>query len=309
MRCAVISDIHNNKVMLFNAIQDAIENGAERFVFLGDYVTDGYCGDEVIGCLKALSEKYPCDFILGNREKYIKSYDPEDTEMNKRINKKALGYETLSKESLEWINNLPETKTIDIDGLKVLLVHGDHFDRTVDIRYNYQNLLEKYDFDACLFGHIHEPKNDVFKGKTFVNPGTVSYPENGSVMSYCYFDTNTNGKMLDVTFKYVKPTKEVLDAMVKMYVETGFYQENPIWSEFLINYMRDSVNHITQFIVPFHHSIDVKNISSDDYNRLFTLGYKNYSELFNFSRINVSLTQTIPVEKIKAKNNKEINFS
>lgn len=285
MRCAVISDIHNNYVMLVNAIEDAIQNGAQRFVFLGDYVTDGYCGNEVIETLKALSEKYPCDFISGNREKYIKGYNPEDTDMNKRINKRALGYESLSQESLDWINSLPQSKSVEIDGLNFLLVHGDDFDRTIDIRYNYINLLERNQFDVCLFGHIHEPKNDDFRGKTFINPGTVSYPENGSDMSYCFFDTNTNGKMVDVTFRSVKATKEVRDSILNMFVESGFYQENPIWSEFLINYMRDSVNHITQFIVPFHHSIDVKTISSEDYNRLFALGYKKYSELYGFDRI------------------------
>jgi predicted MPP superfamily phosphohydrolase len=69
--------------MLEHCVKDALKNGTEGFIFLGDYVTDGYAGNKVISFLQELSKRYPCRFIYGNREKYIKSYREMDDDYNK----------------------------------------------------------------------------------------------------------------------------------------------------------------------------------------------------------------------------------
>lgn len=285
MNWAVISDIHCNYVALLKAVKDALSQGVSKFIFLGDYVTDGYCGNEIIAFLKELSLKCECIFIYGNREKYIKSYHDVSDEENRRVNRKALGYESLSAQSLEWINNLKETQIIEIDGLRVLLIHGDNFKRAIDITYNYQMLIDTFDFDVCLFGHIHEPKNDNYKGKRFINPGTISYPENNSSLSYCIIDFSDH--KINVIPRSIRINQDILDIFIEQLIKTGFYQDNPIWSELLINYARDSINYISMFIVPFNRSIpNIRTISAEEYNRLFEEKYIEFAKQRNFDRIN-----------------------
>ena len=63
MKIAVISDIHSNLMALDMAIADAIKMNVSKFVFLGDYITDGEDGNHVVNIVRELS----CDVVLGNR--------------------------------------------------------------------------------------------------------------------------------------------------------------------------------------------------------------------------------------------------
>lgn len=283
MKYAIISDIHCNYLMLEQCINDAIANNVQKFIFLGDYVTDGYSGDMVISLLKKLSEKYPCEFIYGNREKYIKSYHDMSDEFNERFNRKALGYESLSSESLQWINGLEETKYLSIDGLKILLIHGDSFNEQIDITYNYEMLLERFDFDVCLFGHTHILRNDTFKGKRFINPGSVSYSKKEG-MSYCIIDVMD--KNVKCEHRIIKADYKIIELFRNFFIQTGFYQSNQIWTELLLNWVRDNVNYTSLFMVFLRETIpNINTISSGEYNFLYQEKYEEFAEKYHLDRI------------------------
>ena len=70
MNIAVLSDIHGNYVALQAVIDYAINQGADTFVFLGDYVGELAYPQKTMEMLYSLREKYKCFFIRGNKEDY-----------------------------------------------------------------------------------------------------------------------------------------------------------------------------------------------------------------------------------------------
>lgn len=71
---------------------------------------------------------------------------------------------------------------LDIDGLKILLTHGD--------RYGVKSGLERLMFkakeqgvDAVFYGHTHQASIDVCDGIIFINPGSMA---RFGERSYCY---------------------------------------------------------------------------------------------------------------------------
>jgi predicted phosphodiesterase len=55
MKYAIISDIHANLTALKRVIADALSQGVEKFVCLGDIVGYGPQRDETLDCVRALS--------------------------------------------------------------------------------------------------------------------------------------------------------------------------------------------------------------------------------------------------------------
>ena len=70
MKIAVISDIHSNLLAFNFALENAEKEKVDSFLFLGDYITDGENGNEILNIIKEKSNYV----ILGNREKYILNY-------------------------------------------------------------------------------------------------------------------------------------------------------------------------------------------------------------------------------------------
>lgn len=71
MNIGVISDIHSNYHGLKACVDHAILQGADRFLFLGDYVSDCAYPQKTMKLLYELKDSYECSFIKGNREEYM----------------------------------------------------------------------------------------------------------------------------------------------------------------------------------------------------------------------------------------------
>lgn len=122
MKIAVISDIHSNLIGLNLAINDALKNKVDQFIFLGDYITDNDKNNEVLEIVK----RYANYAIGGNRERYMQNYDPS---RGKFANYRTIAntFNDLSKENLKYVTSLVDNKLININGYKILLTHGDSY--------------------------------------------------------------------------------------------------------------------------------------------------------------------------------------
>ena len=69
MTVALLSDIHSNYHAFLACYEDALKHGAERFIFLGDYVSDLAMAREVLDLVYEIRDKYPTVCLRGNREK------------------------------------------------------------------------------------------------------------------------------------------------------------------------------------------------------------------------------------------------
>ena len=69
-KVAVFSDIHGNLDILQKAIDMCKAEGVERYVVLGDMISDGPDSQAVLDTVMELTD----DVVRGNREEYILNY-------------------------------------------------------------------------------------------------------------------------------------------------------------------------------------------------------------------------------------------
>ena len=108
MKYAVIADIHGNYPALQLAMKDALEQGADQFVFLGDYCVSAAWPNEVIDELRT---KDGAVSICGNEENYLKLPDGEDGQF--AISRWA--GRQLSDVNRKWLDGLPEEMELTAD--------------------------------------------------------------------------------------------------------------------------------------------------------------------------------------------------
>ena len=124
--------MHANLLALNLALEDAKANNIEKFIFLGDYITDGEYSNDVLELVK----KYSDYAIIGNREKYILNNKKEKENYN---NYKPISYtyNSLSKNNKDFIKKLKEYMIININSFRVLLIHGDTYIKTPNEKKNF----------------------------------------------------------------------------------------------------------------------------------------------------------------------------
>ena len=116
MKYAVIADIHGNFPALQLAMKDALEQGSDQFVFLGDYCVSAAWPNEVIDELRT---KDGAVSICGNEENYLKLPDGEDGQF--AISRWA--GRQLSDVNRKWLDGLPEEMELTAEGVQIHAAH------------------------------------------------------------------------------------------------------------------------------------------------------------------------------------------
>ena len=119
MRLGVVSDVHNNVEALTYALEAL--HGCELVLNLGDLVSQYRVTPDIL----RLSREAGLLGILGNHEKCILS--PASAGMRSR----------LAPEDLAFLEELPDQRSLDIDGRQVKVVHGSPWDDPNDIGCTY----------------------------------------------------------------------------------------------------------------------------------------------------------------------------
>lgn len=110
--------------------------------------------------------------------------------------------ENTSDENKEFLRELEEQISLEIEGYQLLLTHGS----PISINdYIYENDLEKQEEivevleeDILVFGHTHYPYYKKVNNKLFINPGSVGRPKDGDNRAcYCIVEF---GEKIDVEF-------------------------------------------------------------------------------------------------------------
>ena len=106
MKYAIIADIHGNYPALAAVLQDAKEQGAEGYIFAGDYCLSGPYPNE---CLAAIRELPNTCIVRGNEESYLERLKGTDqanwTDGQMQISYYA--YRTVTEENREYLETLP----------------------------------------------------------------------------------------------------------------------------------------------------------------------------------------------------------
>lgn len=277
MKIAVLSDIHANLMSLKLALKSLENENVDKIAFLGDYITDGENENEILDIIK----KYSDYAIAGNREEYILNYSPERKDYN---NYKTIHttYNNLSSESKDYLKSLPKTLTIQINGFKILILHGNQY------RYNSQNIEElfdkiiaDFDFDICLYGHTHRYLCKEYKNKLFLNPGATGIPVDTPSYKYCILEITDK---VSVTLKEIA-TKDSFQELASVYRKTAYYKANQAWATLILYTIRDGIDYCPMFLELFNEQIKNKeDLSSTEFNKIWDETFEAFCNEYKLER-------------------------
>lgn len=197
MKVAILSDIHGNMQALESVMEDIKENNCEKVFCLGDLAMAGPEPTKVINFVKSQSN---WTVIQGNTDKMIADFTPEilkNTEKAFPVMGHALADDVLflSDDAKNFLKNLSHQKELNVDGVKVLLVHGSPRRNNEDILpgmplEQIEEMIKNVDADLIFCGHTHVPAGYQTNTKqTVVNVGSVGRPMTKDAKScYCIAD-------------------------------------------------------------------------------------------------------------------------
>lgn len=170
MKLMIASDIHGSSYYCRKMIDAYKREEAERLLLLGDILYHGprnalpkdYNPKEVITMLNFLKQELLC--VRGNC----------DTEVDQMV----LEFPILADYCL-----------LELDGHTIFASHGHH--------YNPQTPPPLKDGDILLNGHTHVPAIKNMDAYTYMNPGSVAIPKDGSAHGYMLYDGDFLWKDLD----------------------------------------------------------------------------------------------------------------
>lgn len=163
MKLFIASDIHGSAYWCEKMLAAFEKSGAQKLILLGDILyhgprnelPDGYDPKNVAAMLNAHRDKILC--VRGNC----------DTEVDQMV----LDFPVMAEYSL-----------IYADDTTIFATHGHSF--------NCGHLPPLGRGDILLHGHTHVPIIEDHGDYTYINPGSVSIPKEGSAHSYIVFEDN-----------------------------------------------------------------------------------------------------------------------
>lgn len=215
-KIAILSDIHGNFNALKAVISDAEKEGVNEYWLLGDILLPGPGSKDLLELLYQLPITVK---IKGNWDDcFLEVLDVSNIDDATDIYLARLSQylcETLSKDDIEFLRNMPTRVKNTINGVNFSLTHnqieknwgGALIPSSEQI--NFDHLFDK-DTDVAIYGHVHHQMmrydtND----RIIINPGTVGQPFSlwnkfraDNRAQYAILEVDDSGK-LDVNFKKV----------------------------------------------------------------------------------------------------------
>ncbi len=183
MKLALLADIHGNGDALRAVLADVDERGADRLLVMGDIVLLGPDPREVVELLMARDAAA----VYGNIDRFLlktdwHTFDPqsEEDEADRALCLWAL--QRLGEREEAWMRALPFQRELEIDGQRLLMVHGSPRNEGDIIKADtpddtVREMIAGVQTDLVLFGHIHEPLDRTVDDVRLINPGAVGYPQ------------------------------------------------------------------------------------------------------------------------------------
>ncbi len=181
MRVGILSDIHANLTALEEVLKAAEREEISHWFFLGDLVGYYYWP---VRCLERL-EQVDAVMIGGNHERMLCMARQNPTYRLMLRGRYGNGIEAALEQcteaQLDQLCTLPESRELELEGVRMLLCHGTPWDADA---YLYpdadEEVLERVanGYDMVFYGHTHYPL--VWQGASgmVVNPGSVGQPRN-----------------------------------------------------------------------------------------------------------------------------------
>lgn len=212
MKLAVISDIHSNIYALRSVLEDIDEEKADALICLGDLVGYGPHPNESVSTIRrrhilCIKGNYDAS-VTDNDFSYIRENPVNSFTLPWTVNE-------LREENRLYLESLPDKISLNICGKNILFVHGSPLkinEYLYENEKNTEDIMNNLNHDVLICGHTHLPGIKEFKGKIFINPGSVGKPKTGEpVSNYLLLDiteNNFNPKIKQVKYDVPKIVKD-----------------------------------------------------------------------------------------------------
>lgn len=173
MKILIISDLHANREAL-----DAVQESWDRLICLGDLVDYGTCPHEILDFVKQHASLTVC----GNHDHAV-AFDadcgcaPPFHAMS--VATRALMKQMLSSQEIEYLRDLPEEESIEMEGARFYLCHAaptNHLYKYLGKGLRNDMWVEEaaaVDANFILVGHTHQQFVKGLGEKMFINPGSL----------------------------------------------------------------------------------------------------------------------------------------
>ena len=218
MKIAIISDIHANYQALEAVMEDIKNHACEKVLCLGDIAMAGPQPRMVIDFIQKQTN---WKIIQGNTDKLIGDFSKETVDKLKSIFPvMANDVLILEDDKKDYLKNLPSQMKLNIEGVKVLLVHGSPRRNNEDILPNMpiaevEKIVEGVEADLIFCGHTHVPCGyQTNKKQTIVNVGSVGRPMTSEPKA-CYVIANFENGGFSIEHRFVDYDRETAAAIMR----------------------------------------------------------------------------------------------
>lgn len=193
-KAAVFSDIHSNYHAFYACFEDAKVQGADCFIFLGDYVSDLASPRECLDLIYKIQSLYPTICLRGNRERYMLEHEAGITCFSRGSKSGSLLYtfEQLQQRDLDFFRSLRPCTNVDLNGILFEIAHAFQDNDRCYFEGDDEKLGEivtQMAYNYLLTGHSHRQYIRHRDGKTVINPGSIGVPmPSGGLSQYVLLD-------------------------------------------------------------------------------------------------------------------------
>ncbi len=253
MRIAAIGDIHSNHTALETALGWVYSHDIDGIVFLGDYVTDCPYPMKTVELLRNIPPEYKTWFIRGNREDYLINYrkEPVGWCYGSKTGSLLYTYENLTAEALDWLESMPHTLDIDIDGCDRLFAihHPPYYEflQKEPPHDRLQQAAENMTAPVLLCAHSHVPLVYEQDGKLIVNSGPLGMPNQ--------MVTDLRFAVLEFTDRWRAETISLpydIEAACAEFEESGLMEKAKFWALGVQKIIRTGYNYSVECLDELH---------------------------------------------------------
>lgn len=255
MKYAIFADIHGNAPALRLAMADARAQGAQAFLFAGDYCVSAPWAEDAVNIMRGTENAL---YVRGNEEKYLHLPDGDDAQFE--ISRWTA--RNMSPQNIAWLDALPEKAAFFSEGVHIFMAHSsEEFIGNAEMNgFMTRQLVHRYpenvtqevrlkdirdtlaadaEFQAhvrtmpggvYIFGHTHSQWHARFGDVLLINPGSCGLPVDCTRFGAPYTLLTVENGRCEVEERRVIYDAEELIAQVKC---TGQYRAARVWSEMI----------------------------------------------------------------------------
>lgn len=238
MKICIFSDVHNNVIALEAVLQSAQEVGCDKYVCAGDIIGIGPYPEETVKRMMSIPNLIA---VKGNHDRYLTDGMPSTFPNSEGMDLEEMRHHEwehgkLSKESIEFLQSLPNCVRFSLCGLSFCVMHYCMNEKQEYVHFtpkpaerDLARMFRDIKEDVIIYGHNHDRCIVQTKKHIYINSGSLGCPSNENIARAAILDIKENKTVeltpLDIVYDVNKVISEIDKLQYPAYksVKTYFY--------------------------------------------------------------------------------------